>query len=201
MPAAPPSRPTYLPDTVPGGGRRILTAHRPTVTLNRLQSAIGTLVFEAACPPSIGDLHLGCLYELSSGWSSTVSRRDGSREGPAHSPRPVVVSHREQFEQLSVDLRQALSLRRLIVYLATAPGSTLSFAGTFIVSTVGGASIEVPLELPAPAPALAVLSLYNIDGEFVLRAEMEPIAGSVRDIGRAYGYERITWIDDRTPTE
>lgn len=200
-PRAPRTRPQYLADTIHGRDRRILTAHRPTVTLNRLQSAIGTLTFEAACPAGVEQVRLGCLYQLTSGWSSTVQRADGNREGPRHSARPVILAHREQFEQLSVDLRQADTLHRLTAFLYSPSDSPVPTAGTFIVNTFGGASIEVSLELAASARCLAVMSLYNIDGEFVLRAEMEPIAGAVRAIGKAYGYDQITWIDDRTPTD
>jgi hypothetical protein len=32
----------------------------------------------------------------------------------------------------------------------------------------------------------------------VIRAEMTPVGG-VRDAGRAFGYDRITWLDDRNP--
>jgi hypothetical protein len=46
-----------------------------------------------------------------------------------------------------------------------------------------------------------LMSLYNVDGELVVRAEMETIAGDVREIARAYGYDRITWRDDRNPVD
>jgi hypothetical protein len=46
-----------------------------------------------------------------------------------------------------------------------------------------------------------LLSLYNVRGEYVLRAELESIEGGVREACRAYGYDRITWLDDRTPVE
>jgi hypothetical protein len=59
----------------------------------------------------------------------------------------------------------------------------------------------VPLEqLPAGQVAV-LLSVYNVAGEFVLRAELETIAGSIREACRAYGYDQITWLDDRTPVE
>jgi hypothetical protein len=43
------------------------------------------------------------------------------------------------------------------------------------------------------------MSIYNFDGEFVVRAEMETITGDVREAARGYGYDRITWRDDRSP--
>ena len=180
--------------------RLILSPRTPSVTLNRVQSAVGTLNFEAAVPATETSVRLGCLFELRSGMSSTVSRAAGNREGPRHSARPVVLGHREQFEEISVDLRQSRELTRLLLYLHTADHQPRVFPGTFTARTYGGAAVEIPLELPSAAPALAVMSLYNVDGQFVLRAEMEPINGAVRDIAKAYGYERITWIDADTPT-
>lgn len=112
----------------------------------------------------------------------------------------MVLGHREQFEEISVDLRQSRELTRLLLYLHTADHQPRVFHGTFTARTYGGATVEIPLELSA-APALALMSLYNVDGQFVLRAEMEPINGTVRDIAKAYGYERITWIDADTPTD
>ncbi len=46
-----------------------------------------------------------------------------------------------------------------------------------------------------------LVSVYNVDGELVVRAEMETIAGDVREAARAYGYDRITWRDDRHPVD
>ncbi len=45
------------------------------------------------------------------------------------------------------------------------------------------------------------LSIYQVRGEFVVRAEMQTLYGDVREACRAYGYDRITWLDDRTPVE
>jgi hypothetical protein len=45
------------------------------------------------------------------------------------------------------------------------------------------------------------MSLYNVRGEFVLRAEMQALNGGVREACRAYGYDRITWLDDRAPVD
>lgn len=178
-----------------------MSPRTPSVTLTRVQSAVGTLDFEAAVPSTETSVRLGCLFELRSGTSSTVQRSEGNREGPRHSARPVVLAHREQFEEISVDLRQSHELSRLLLYLHTSDRRPHPFTGTFTAKTYGGASVEIPLELNSAAPMLAVMSLYNVDGQFVLRAEMEPINGAVRDIAKAYGYERITWIDADTPTE
>jgi hypothetical protein len=75
----------------------------------------------------------------------------------------------------------------------------VSWGGTLIVSTLGGARIEVPLDR-APSPnVLVALSVFNVGGELVLRAELDEVAGTVRDACVAHGYDRITWLDAYTP--
>ena len=70
-----------------------------------------------------------------------------------------------------------------------------------IVTTFYGAKLEVPLESMSPAAVGVVLTGYNVQGRFVLRAELDASAASIRDAARAYGYDRITWLDDRTPVD
>jgi uncharacterized protein involved in tellurium resistance len=179
----------------------VLSLTSPTVTLTRVQSGIGTLRFEAACSNEVGDLRLGCLYQLRSGRSSTVQLSDGNRFAPPKSGRPVIVGGRERYEQLSVDLRQCRELERLAVYAFSASGSRLSWGGTLVATTFGGAHVEIPLDDLSGGRVAVLLSLYNVRGEFVLRAEMETVDGSIREAARAYGYERITWLDEHTPVE
>ncbi|WP_157944011.1 hypothetical protein [Blastococcus atacamensis] len=180
-------------------GRVLLTPRDPTVTLNRLQSGIGALTVEAVCSPAVGDVSLGALYELADGTSSIVERARGFVAGPHRSPTPVLRGDREEFEQLVLDLGQTGSLRRVLVYATSESGRELDWGGTLVTRTFGGSRVELPLDLGVHRGPVALLSIYVIDGEFVLRAETERIAGAVRDVARAYGYDRITWADDRTP--
>jgi uncharacterized protein involved in tellurium resistance len=183
------------------GARTILTHKAPTVTLTRTQSGIGTLVVEAASSAEVGDLRLGCAYQLRSGTSSTVQPTGGNRLAPPRSRRPVLVGAHDRYEKISVDLRQTRDIERLAFYAYSESRAQLTWGGTLIVTTFSGAKIEVPLEqLPAGQVAV-LLSVYNVAGEFVLRAELETIAGSIREACRAYGYDQITWLDDRTPVE
>lgn len=185
---------------VRAGQRRILTVAEPTVTLSRLQSGIGTLRFEAACSDEVGDLRLGAAYQLASGLSSTVAlpRR---RLGPPDSRRPVLVAGQDRFATLAVDLRQCRELRRLAILAFSESRSPLHWGGTLVAETFGGARIEVPLETLRGGQVAVLMSLYNVRGEFVLRAEMQTLDGDVREACRAYGYERITWLDSRTPVD
>jgi uncharacterized protein involved in tellurium resistance len=199
--AAPPRVRAYPVRRITAGGRTILGAKTPTVTLTRTQSGIGTLMIEAACSAEVGDLRLGCAYQLRTGQSSTVQASGGHRLGPPRSRRPVLVGGHERYERISVDLRQSLDLERLAVFAFSESGAQLQWGGTLIVTTFAGAKIEVPLEQLAPGGVAVLLSLYNVAGEFVLRAELETIAGSIREAARAYGYDEITWLDDRNPVE
>jgi len=177
----------------------ILRPTAPTVTLTRMQSGIGTLSIEAACSAEVGDLRLGAAYELSDGTTSTIQMTQGERLAPAHSKRPVLIGSREQFEHIAVDLRQIRALRRLVIYAFSEGRSPLTWGGTLITTTFGGARVELPLETLEGGNVAVLQSLYVVDGECVLRAEMQSLYGDVREAARAYGYDRITWVDDRTP--
>jgi uncharacterized protein involved in tellurium resistance len=166
-----------------------------------MQSGIGAVRIEAACSPEVGDLRIGCAYELVSGQSSTVQMAQGNRFGPPHSKRPVLLAGRETFEHIDIDLRQTRELRRLVVYAFSESRSPLTWGGTLITSTFGGARVELPLETLQGGAVAVLQSLYVLDGEFVLRAEMQSLNGDVREAVRAYGYDAITWLDDRTPVD
>ncbi|TFV88580.1 hypothetical protein [Blastococcus sp. CT_GayMR16] len=180
-------------------GRVILTPLDPTVTLNRLQSGVGALTVEAVCSPAVGDLAIGALYELTDGASSIVQRTTGLVAGPPRSRSPILTASREEFEQIHVDLRQTRTLQRLLVYAFSASGRPLQWGGTLVTRTFGGARVELPLDFGGHHGPVALMSLYNIDGEFVLRAEGEQVAGAARDVSRSFGYDRITWADHWMP--
>lgn len=173
----------------------------PTVTLTRLQSAIGTLTIEAAVSSEVGDLRLGCAYELADGFEMTMQMTQGNRFAPPHSRRPVLVGGHDRFERVQIDLRQCRFLRRLIVYAFSEQRRPLKWGGTLVATTFGDARIEIPLDVLPGGDIAVLMSLYQVRGEFVLRAEMQTLYGDVREAARAYGYERISWLDSRTPVE
>lgn len=171
------------------------------MTLTRVQSGIGQLEIEAVCSPAVGDVHLGAAYQLRGGVSSTVQYADGNRFAPS-SRQPVIVAGREEYEHLRVDLRQARHLERMAVYAFSESRTELSWGGTLVVTTFGGGRVELPLETLYAGRVAVLLSIHNLDGEFVVRAEMETMhTGDVREAARAYGYDRITWRDDRSPAD
>jgi uncharacterized protein involved in tellurium resistance len=177
----------------------LLTPKAPTVTLTRLQSGVGALGFAAVCPPTVGDLRIGCAYQLRSGHTSTVQFADGRHTAPYNSTRPVIVAHRDQYERISLDLRQSREIERLIIYGYSPSGAPLRWDGALVVTTFGYARIKVPLDAAPQGGVVVFLSLYNIHGEFVLRAEMDMASGTIRDACNAYGFDRITWLDARSP--
>lgn len=184
---------------MPARGRVILRPVAPTVTLTRMQSGIGAVRIEAACSAEVGDLRIGCAYELVSGESGTVQLTQGNRFGPTGTKRPVLLAGRETFEHIDFDARQTRTLRRLLVYAFSEGRSPLAWGGTLITTTFGGARVELPLETLEGGAVAALQSCYVVDGELVLRAEMQTLYGDVREVVRAYGYDAITWLDDRTP--
>jgi uncharacterized protein involved in tellurium resistance len=185
---------------VRAGQQQLLSIKNPTVTLTRVQSGVGQLEIEAVSSPEVGDLRLGAAYQLTGGVSSTVQYAGGNRFAPS-SRRPVIVAGRDEYEHLRIDLRQVRSLERLAVYAFSESRTDLTWGGTLVVTTFGGARIELPLETLFAGRAAVLMSIYNLGGELVIRAEMETINGDVRDAARAYGYDRITWRDDRNPVD
>ncbi len=170
------------------------------MTLTRVQSGVGTLTVEAVCSPDVGDLRIGALYQLRSGGSSTVQLDGGNRFGPS-ARRPVIVASHEEYERIAIDLRQIRDIERIAVYAFSSSRTPLRWGGTLVLTTFGGARIELPLETLYSATVAVLVSLYNLDGELVVRAESESITGDVREAARAYGYDRITWRDDRSPVD
>lgn len=198
-PASGPIRPAVEPRRARSGPPTILSPKEPVVTLTRIQSGVGLLRIEAACSSAVGDLRLGAAYQLGTGTSSVVQLAGGPPTAPPTGNRPVISAERGQFEALTIDLVQSRSLERMVVYAFSDSGSVVNWGGTLLLSMFGQARVELPLDRP-PSPRVAVLlSLYNIDGEFVVRAEMEEFAGSVRDAVTSYGFDRIAWLDPRTP--
>jgi len=193
---ATPVRP--VPRLAPGG-RLLLTAADPAVTLTRVQSGIGTLTVEAVVSPAVGDVRLGAAWQLTDGSSGVVQPATGVLAAPAGSRRPVLRAAGDRHERLVLDLRQSRSLARLLVYAYSGSGAELDWGGTLVLTTAGGARAELPMELGRSAGPVALLSLYAIDGEFVLRAERDVVGGAARDVARAYGYDRISWADGWTP--
>lgn len=189
------------PERLPPSQRLVLTGEEPSVTLTRLQSGIGTLTIEAACGPEAGDVRLGCAYELDSRLESLVQPSTGHRFAPPGSRRPVLIGGHARFEQIGIDLRQCRTLRRAAIYLFSERRAEVRWGGTLVVTTFGGARVEIPLEPISPAPAAVVATIYDVDGEYVLRGEWLPVAGGPREAARSFGYDRLTWVDDRTPVE
>ncbi|SHF53025.1 Uncharacterized protein involved in tellurium resistance [Jatrophihabitans endophyticus] len=185
---------------VGAGEQRILTVADPTVTLTRVQSGVGSLDIEAVCSAEVGDLRLGAAYQLRSGGSGVVQHADGSRFGPS-SRRPVLVGSREEYERLGIDLRQTRDLERLAVYAYSQSRAELRWGGTLVLTLFGGSRLEVPLERLYAGRIAMLTTIYNMDGELVVRAELETIDGDVREAARAYGFGRITWRDGRTPVD
>jgi hypothetical protein len=175
----------------------ILSTKEPVVTLTRVQSGVGALTIEAVISGSVGDLRLGCAYQLVSGQSSVIHQGSGLRVAPPGSRRPVIIAA-SGFGELTVDLAQNRELERMVVIAYSESGAALSWDGTLVVRTYGGARVEVPLQREPGQGVLVPLSVYNIDGELVLRAERSLIGGSLREATAAFGFAGISWLDDHT---
>jgi hypothetical protein len=178
----------------------VLAERAPTVTLTRVQSGIGTLTIEAACSAEVGELRLGAAYRLTSGLTSVLDSGPGNRFAPPHSPYPVLVAGRERYERLALDLRHIRELDRLAVFAFAENREPLQWGGTLVVTTHSGARIEAALDGLSGAVAM-LLTGFQVNGELTVRNEHESGFPTVREATRAFGYDAISWLDDRTPVE
>ncbi len=173
----------------------MLTPAAPVVALSRLTSGVGTLGLQAATTSGDGDLVLACAYALGSGPASFLNPDTGQRTAPPGARRPVVVAGQDRFPRLSIDLRQVRDLTRALVVLYSRSRTPITWAGALLVTTQGGARIDVPLESAPAGTTLAAVSLHQVDGELVLRAERE-VATTPREACANFGYDTIAWLDD-----
>lgn len=166
-----------------------LTPQQPTAVLTRIQSGIGALSIEIRwAEPSRGWL-IG-IYQLTTGENRIIPPSDSTftvSDG-------ILADHRGQYPRLTVDLQRIRHLERLLI----AASASTPLTGAMIITAYGGARIDLSVDLPAPGVA-ALVSIYNVDGQLVLRAERDMVGGSLRDVCLAYGYDRITWLDPNTP--
>ncbi|GAA1527839.1 hypothetical protein GCM10009827_051190 [Dactylosporangium maewongense] len=188
VPAAPPPATAFTPPRTNPSAPTVLGPRHPSVMLSRLQSGIGALTFEAAWSPDEG-FALGCAFQLDSGTSSVL--RPGETFGP------LTMDRRAGHQRLRLDLLHGRHLRRLIIFGIPTADPGPYWAGTLLIGTHGHARVEVPVQPPPPGPTV-LLSLYNVDGEIVLRAEAQTVPGRTRDACLAFGYDRIAWRDADT---
>lgn len=189
-PVLPPHDPLapLLPDIprIAPGERRVLGPGSPVVMLNRVQSGVGALRIEVA---SGHELRLAMAYV----WDSVPGIVCGP--GTVHGPdaaHPVVSLIGEA--GASIDLGNIGLLDRFLLLL-----QAHQYGGTLVATTVGGSRLEIPLPEGPAVGTLALLSGYRVRGALILRAEVDQVAGGLREAVRAYGYDQIGWLDTNTP--
>lgn len=189
----------YVPDRVTADRAAVLTSTRPTLALTRVQSGVGALVVHAAVPASAADMRLAYAYRLRTGETSVLDASAGRTVAPVGSRRPVAVATSDSKQTLRVDLRQVRELDRLVVLAYSAASGRLTWAGALRVTTTGGARVDVPLQRADGAGVLVALSVLNVDGQLVLRAENALVPGALQDACTTYGFTDIPWVDAHTP--
>jgi len=174
-PKAPP-----LPATTRVRGRTLLTADAPVATLDRRQSAIGSLTFDATPHGQVNG-----VWELTDGTAGIVSAGAVSEEGgittsPEFGRRSLVQLSKGQ---LLVGLRHVRQLRRLLVVVTDLDPQ--GAASTTVAALYDRSSIESSHE--SHVPALVTLALYQVDGELVVRREGFGFP-SLAEAAKAYGF-------------
>lgn len=173
----------------------LLTRERPTVVLTPVQSGVGALRITSIVSEQVGDLTLGALCTLADGSATLLDANRDMSAAPAGARSPVVSA---AGRDLSVDLRQVRALRRLVVVAFSPTSAVVTWGGVVRVELAGGTRVDVPLEREPQAGALVALSVVNVDGSLVLRAEDELVPGALREVGQAYG-SGLRWVDAWTP--
>lgn len=194
-------RPERLPyPRVQPGATAVLARPHPTVTLTRLQSGVGQLAVALRPVPGAGDVEMGVLCETDDGALHVVQRLGDRTSAPAPgSPLPLVRLAREDgADVVLVDLRSVRRLRRALFYGYSPSVSVVTWDGVVRAVLHDGGRLEAPFDLPPLSGTVALLTLYVVDGEVVVRAEMEPFAGPPETAALAYGY-RLGWLDGRLP--
>jgi len=186
----------YEPEGVVVGRPTLLSRDRPTVALTRVQSGVGVLRVTAAVSHGVGDLRLAAFVHLTTGESVLLDHNRGMTSAPSGSRRPVVQAVDRGF---LVDLRQVPRLGRVVVAGFSPTAATLAWSGALRVETIGGARVDVPLEREPGAGSLMALSVVNVGGRLVLRAERELVPGALREAALAFGFGELTWVDAWTP--
>jgi hypothetical protein len=163
----------------------------PTAVLTRIQSGVGRLTVTARWG-SPGAAGLVIAYRRSTGETRLLSPVDG----PYLETDNIRLDHRAGEPVLTVDLLRVRTIDRLL--LAGLPAA-YPLTGVLILTTYGGSRVDLPVTLPGGPGVAALMTAYNVDGELVLRAEHDPVGGTVQDACLAYGYDRFTWLNPHTP--
>lgn len=160
-------------------GRLLLTPEVTEVTLDRRQSAIGSLTFELA-----GQGEIGVVWELEDSTTGLVSPLEGRLVSPEFGRRPIV-EHRQG--QVVVGLRHVRAVRRLLVLIESPPTRhPHRLVGTLYGDDMFESSFS------GEGPVTAALAVYQVRGELVVRREGFEFP-SRADAADAYGFH-ATWI-------
>lgn len=175
-----PPPPPGLPEPKRVDGRILLTAEARTVTLDRRQSAIGSLVFEIAGPGAVG-----AVWELQDGLTGLVDASVGTVVSPEYGRRPIVELTRQQ---IVIGLRHVHELRRVLILVSGFRGNDPQ---RLVAALHDGHTIE-SAHTSTTGPFVVALAMYQVDGELVIRRE-DAGFDSGESAAAAYGFS-ITWL-------
>lgn len=178
--------------------REILAPTRPTLALTRVQSGVGRLAVELFAPPAPA-VALACILTDADGESTVVDPTHPRSPPPPTTTDPLITFSGNGFGSFGINLRRSRELSRLIVVATAVVEPQIDWTGTLSLTTFGGGRIDIPLDATPASTTTIVASIYNVDGEYVLRAEGQPMNGSLREAARSFGFDTISWLDPRTP--
>ncbi|MBJ7470011.1 MAG: hypothetical protein JHD16_01865 [Solirubrobacteraceae bacterium] len=172
--------PASAPGTRRVHGRMLLTADTPTVTLDRRQSAIGSLAFEIAGPGAVG-----ALWELTDLTAGHVDAAVGTSTSPEFGRRPIVELTRHR---VVVGLRHVHELRRLLILVSGFRGNDPQR----LIAELHNESTVESAHTSTTGPVVVAMAIYQVDGELVIRREDFGF-DSGESAAAAYGFT-ISWL-------
>lgn len=169
------------------------------MTLSRLQSGTGSLEVALVRAASAGDLSLGCAYQLADGHESAVQSLGDATTGPRGAALPLLRwAGAGMRETVTIDLRQVGRLRRAMFYGFSPSVSGVAWDGVLTATTYGGARAEVAFDRPRFSGTMVLMTIYNVRGELVLRAEREEFYGPPEHAAEGFGFQ-LPWLDGIVP--
>jgi tellurite resistance protein TerA len=218
--AAPPpgSPPTPPPSAAPvSSGPVVLTKSAPSVSLTKHDGGMMriNLNWNARPPAQPGaggffkkmaahanpdlDLDLGCLYEFTDGSKGVVQALGNTfTASPPGARSPLIRLDGDDRsgansggENLFIDLTQAASIQRILVFALIYEGAA-NWAAAAAVATLfpaSGPSITINLDDPRDgARVCAIAQLVEDGGEVIIKREVNYINGGQRALDEAYGW-------------
>lgn len=150
------------------------------------------------------DVHLGCLWEMNDRSSGLIQLLGGGSDSARCDGNTVLrLGGRSETDgqTLVASLRQMPLLNRMVLFVYANNGvPEWGPLNVHLSATLkGGVAVELtPSPGPTWATVLAIASVHRVGGTLVVRREDQYLSGQQSSVGWAYGFDSLSWSDERT---